>query len=102
MTEGDDGGIVEYGFLDEQSDVYGSFGDAAMRDTGCFDEFEVLVHHQYPCFFGIKILHLGKHVVVDGKGRTQIRATSYLSRARRFPSSQAARMVIALAGPIPL
>ena len=41
VTEGDDGGIVEYGFLDEQSDIHGSFRNASVRDTGSLDELEI-------------------------------------------------------------
>ena len=67
VTEGNDGGVVEYGFLDEQPDIHGCFRNASVRDTGSLDELEVLVHHQYPCFLGIEILHLGEHIVVDGE-----------------------------------
>ena len=78
VTEGDDGGVVEYGFLDEQSDIHGCFRNASVRDAGSLDELEVLVHHQYPCFLGIEILHFGEHIVIDGEGRTQVRAIAYL------------------------
>ena len=67
VTEGNDGGVVEYGFLDEQPDIHGCFRNASVRDTGSLDELEILVHHQYPCFLGIEILHLGEHIVVDGE-----------------------------------
>ena len=67
VTEGNDGGVVEHGFLDEQPDIHGWFRNASERDTGSRDEFEILVHHQYPRLIGIEILHLGEHIVVDGE-----------------------------------
>ena len=57
VTKGDDGGIVEYGFLDEQADIHGGFRDAAMREAGSLDKLEVLVHHQNPCFLCVEVLH---------------------------------------------
>ena len=84
-AEGNDGGVVEYGFLDEQPDIHGSFRNASVRDTGSLDKFEVLVHHQHPCFFGIEILHFGEHIVVDGKGRPQIWTISYLVKGTTLP-----------------
>ena len=74
VTKGDDGGIVEYGFLDEQADIHGGFRDAAMREAGSLDKLEVLVHHENPCFLCVEVLHLGEHVVVDGERRAQIGA----------------------------
>jgi len=46
MAEGDDGGVVEYGFLDDESNISGSLGDASFGDAGSLDKLEILVHHQ--------------------------------------------------------
>ena len=85
VTKGDDGGIVEYGFLDEQADIHGGFRDAAMREAGSLDKLEVLVHHENPCFLCVEVLHLGEHVVVDGERSAQIGAVAQLIEGTALP-----------------
>ena len=73
VANGNYSGIGKQGFFQYDAHIDRRFADAAMGETHCLEEIEILIHEQCPCLFHIKVLHLGVHVLIDRLCRIELR-----------------------------
>ena len=69
MADGDDRGVGQHGLAEDDADIDGGLGDAALRDAYFLDKAVVLIEQQYPELLDVEVLHQGVHLVVDLSGR---------------------------------
>ena len=72
VADGQDGGIGQHGFANDDADIHTDLADAATGDAHLLDETVVLVHQQQPELFYVTVLKHRVHVVVDACGGAYI------------------------------